>query len=90
MALPKIEMPKDEVDVQGTKVPVRGLSRAEVLEMHGCDGDLNKAEVVALVHGAGVTQEEAQDWRENTPADLVGLVLDRIVELSGLAPKANS
>lgn len=90
MGLPKIALPKDEVDLDGTKVPVRGLSRAEVLEMGTYGEDISKAETIALMYGCGVTEEEAQQWREDTPADAVGLVLDRIVELSGLAPKAES
>lgn len=90
MSLPKVELPTGEVDIQGTKVPVRGLSRVEVLEMGQHEDDIGKAEAIALMYGAGVTLEEAQSWRENTPADQVGIVLDKIVELSGLGPKVKS
>lgn len=85
MSLPKVEMPKDEVDVQGNKVPVRGLSRAEFLKIsQDSDGDVESAEIACLALGAGVSADEAKEWRENAPAGDVGRVLDRIAELSGV------
>ena len=84
--LPKIELPTDVVDLHGTKVEVRGLSRSEFLHMaKEAEGDVETAEILALAAGAGCTVEEAKEWRENSPSGDVGKVLDRISELSGMS-----
>lgn len=85
MGLPIVEMPTDEVDIQGTKVPVRGLSRSEFVDLtKRADGDAEVAEIGALALGAGVSEEEAEAWRDSAPCGDVGRLLDRISELSGM------
>ena len=84
MALPKVSLPTDTVYVDGNKVEVRGLSRAEAMKLPTFAGDMDEAEAYILSVGAGVSIEDAKAWREDSPADAVGIVVDRIVELSGL------
>lgn len=85
MGLPKVELPTDKVEIDGEMVEVRGLSRTEFLGLSKrAAGDVEIAEVGALVLGCGVTEEEAAEWRATTPAGDVGRVLDRISELSGM------
>lgn len=84
MTLPVVALPTDVVVVADQEVKVRGLSRAEALRLQTFNGDLEEAENHILACGAGVTDEEAREWRHNTAADIVGPVIDRICELSGL------
>lgn len=75
----------------GVEVEIRGLSRAEARHLtsafrDGTDmGDVDGAEVWLLTTVMGWTETEATRWREETDADVVGLVIDGIVSLSGLA-----
>ncbi len=75
---------------KGQTVEIRGLSRAEARHLttafkDGTEtGDVDGAEIWLLVTVLGVTETEARLWREETDADIVGLVIDGIVSLSGL------
>lgn len=88
--LPNVPLPKDTVDVEGTKVEVRGLSRAEVLRLQTLSKDQDAAEVFLLAQGAGVSEDEAKAWHGATPVETVGAVLDRICELSGITGEGAS
>jgi hypothetical protein len=86
MALPVVSLPRDTVEVHGEKVEVRGLSRAEAFKLtQAFPGNPDAAEAFLIACGAGVTEDEARAWREATDPTSVGKVVDRIVELSGLA-----
>lgn len=84
MGLPKVALPTDIIEVAGEKVEVRGLSRSEVLKLSEYNGDPDAAENYILAIGANVSIEEATDWRNSVPADVVSPILERIVQLSGL------
>lgn len=84
MALPKFDIPRASVDVAGVAIEVRGLSRKEMHSLRDADDDLALAEATALACGADIPVEEAVEWLANTPSDLASLVLDKILELSGL------
>ena len=85
--LPVRALPTDTVDVDGTPVEVRALSRSEVLQFSNIaeGGDKDAADNFILEHGASVTAEEARSWRESVDAITGALVIDKILELSGLA-----
>lgn len=87
-SLPPVPLPTDTVNVAGVDVPVRGLSRSESLHITQMNGDIDAAETYLLARGAGVSEEDAKAWRDSAPADAVGAVVDRIVELSGLTEGA--
>ena len=95
MALPTQALPTATLTLGGVDFEVRGLSRAEALhftvgftedampDVQLADrGDL--AEVYLLVHGAGVTEEEATEWRQTAGFKDADVVLGKILELSGL------
>lgn len=88
MSLPVVALPTDVVAVAGAEVKVRGLSRAEALKIQTFTGDLDGAENHILACGTGVTEDEAAEWRANTPPDVAGAIVDRIIELSGLTEGA--
>lgn len=84
MALPPVTIPRATVKVGDDEVLVRGLSRAEAVHLQSFGSDLDAAENYVLCCGAGVSLEEAAAWRAASPAAVVGEVVDRIVDLSGL------
>lgn len=86
MSLPYVPLPTDVVQVAGQEVKVRGLSRAEVLAIQGRDYEWSDNYILAC--GAGVTEEEAREWRNAVPPDVGAAVVDRICELSGLVEGA--
>ena len=107
MALPIKALPTADVVIEGATVTVRGLSRAEAMKftagfteeaMPGVPmaARADAAEVWLLVHGAGVDETEAVEWRNATDLTTVGLLVDKIVELSalgqigGTSPQASS
>lgn len=85
MALPVKPLAKDTVDLDGDKVGIRSLSRAEAIKLateyqHNADA----AEIFMLVAGTGQSEEEVTNWRNATDAKTVGKVVDAIAALSGL------
>lgn len=94
MALPVKSLPRSVVTIEAdggpAEVPIRGLSRAEVLHLTTKyqDGtgtvDIDAAEVFILKCGAEVTEKEAKAFRDGSDAATVGTVLDAILALSGL------
>lgn len=88
MALPVKAPATDTVDLDGEKVEVRGLTRAEVIRLGSAyTNDADAAEVYLVACGTGVTEAEATEWRDATDAMSAGLVIDRIGELTGLRGK---
>jgi len=84
VSLPVVPLPTDIVSVGGAEVKVRGLSRSETIRLQDFAGNMDGAENHVLACGVGVTEDEAAEWRANTPPDVARIVLDRICELSGL------
>jgi hypothetical protein len=88
VSLPVVPLPTDIVAVAGHEVKVRGLSRAEAIKLATFGGDLDLVENFMVACGVGVTDDEAAEWRNTTPPDVVEPVLERIAELSGLVEGA--
>lgn len=86
MALPKYDLPTETFDLGGFKVEVRALSRAELIQAYNAvqAGDIDDGENVIVAFSTGVTVEEAAEWRNSTPAKIVGLLIDKINVLSGI------
>lgn len=89
MGLPVVPLPRDTVNVAGQDVEVRGLSRAEALRLRSLIEDEDAADAFVLQCGTGVSHDEAAAWREVTPLETVGLLVDRILELSALTGEAS-
>lgn len=88
MSLPVVKMPTAVVKIADLDVEVRGLTRAQALRIVTFKDDPDGAEAFVLACGAGVSEAEAQAWRESTPSDDVGLLVDKILEISGLTEGA--
>lgn len=100
MALPVKSLPRSvvtiEADAGPAEVPIRGLSRAEVLHLTTkyqdgtALGDIDAAEVFILKCGAEVSDEDAKAFRDGSDATTVGTVIDAILALSGLTKDGKS
>lgn len=82
--LPIRQLPRGEFHFKdGTVLPIRGLSRAEALQLRGLGDDLARLEVLSLVFATGATEEEALAWHSNTPNGEIAEIVDAIAKLSG-------
>lgn len=86
--LPVSPPPDDVVETPGGPVTVRGLSRREFVNLTSFAGDVEGAETFLLACGTGYSEEEVTKWRDASSAEAVGLVVDRISELSSLSEGA--
>lgn len=86
MSLPKIDLPRMMVDVAGTEMSVRGLTRSESLKVAELlnKGDQDAAENYGLSCGCDETEEDMRAWRNSVPSGAVQALVDAIAELSGL------
>jgi hypothetical protein len=86
MALPKKALPTTEVTLGSEVVTIRSLSRSEALRLTTSFKDnADGAENFVLACGAGVSEEEAEEWRNSTDPTTAGLVIDEILKFTGLA-----
>lgn len=91
MSLPKFPHRRQTVDIDGTFIEIRSLTRDEqaklqrVVESGRHWSDLEK-EVIA--YGTDSTLEEVADWYENTPGDICEAVSDAIRVLSKVSGEA--
>lgn len=85
MALPVPGLASGTVDIDGTAVPIRSLSRDEVVALSALREDTAAAEVLILSRACSITEDEARDWRMKVDAETAGLLLSEIAALSGLA-----
>ncbi len=80
-------LPHETVEVPGVgEVEVRGLSRAEVVQMQGC-GSADAMEDAVIAAGLvepKLTADEVRQWRQAASSDEVRPVSDAILRLSGL------
>jgi len=72
------------VDVAGTKIEVRSLSRAEQLKLTQYENDLDTAETVMIAMTTGFSEDEVRTWREETPGDVVNDLIEQIARISGV------
>lgn len=86
MGLPSIPLSRDVVRVGGEDLPIRSLSRDEAVRVVNFD-DAATAEVFVIACGTDTSEDEAGAWRKVTSSPNVNLLLDAVMELSGLVPK---
>jgi len=82
MGLPTPPLATGTVAIDGTDVPIRSLSRDEVVRL--ADLDTTAAEVLIIASGTGVPADEAEAWRKAVDATTARTLLDAIGVLSGL------
>lgn len=85
--LPIRQLPKGEFRFDdGTVLPIRGLSRAEALQLRALGDDVTAVEILCIRAATGATEEEAMAWHSATPNDEVERLVNEIAGLSGLNP----
>lgn len=84
MALPDVPLPTGTVEIAGTAVPIKSLSRTAVVSLSDLDGDSRAAEVLIVSKGTGVTDDEARAWLDSVDADTAGTLLEAVAVLSGI------
>ena len=85
MPLPAVPLDTGSVEVGGTDVAIRSLSRDEVVSLARFGDDTGSAEVFMLARACGITEDEAREWRTTVNAKTAGTLLGAIGRLSGLA-----
>lgn len=89
-SLLKARLPEADVDLPGVgTVRVRGLSRAEVLEIQKVAGSgtamLERRMIAVAMVAPRMSEGEVREWQEASPAGELEPVTDKIQELSGVA-----
>lgn len=84
MGLPQVTVQRSEVELPEGMVPVRGLNRAEVIEMAKLEGDIAAMEITLLKYGTESSQEEVEAWYHTAANDAVIKLVNEIGRLSGL------
>lgn len=82
--LPVVALATGSVDIDGTAVPIRSLSRDEVGVLATMAEDTAAAEAFTIAKGTGVTEAAAQEWRKSVSAKTATTLLTAIAVLSGL------
>jgi hypothetical protein len=91
MPLPVKPLPTGEVEIEGQKVPIRGLSRREAIAVGQLGRDsIDAAEVLILTAGTGCTEAEATAWRDAVDMVTGSLLIDAIVGLSAMESDGTS
>lgn len=85
--LPIRQLPKGEFRFDDeTSMPIRGLSRAEALQLRALGDDVTAIEILCIKAATGANDEEAAAWHSATPNDEVERLVNEIARLSGLDP----
>jgi len=82
--LPRPELATGSIDVAGQPVTFRSLSRTEALQLHTFAADPDGAEDFLIATACGLSIEYVHEWRAAVDWDVVGPLVDAIIELSGL------
>jgi hypothetical protein len=83
----KPRLPEADVDVPGVgTVRVRGLNRAEAIQVQGAKGiEATERKILALgMVDPTMTEAEAGQWQKASPGNEIDIVTTRIAELSGM------
>lgn len=89
MALPVLPLPTATVEIAGQPVPIKALSRADVVRLTTeFRGRPVEAETFILVQGASVSGEEATSWLNSTGTEEARDLVDKILVLSNVVRQA--
>jgi hypothetical protein len=86
----KARLPEADVELPIGTVRVRGLSRAEAIEVGAIDGIAAKERLMLALGMVEptLTEEEAGRWQAAAAFDEIDPVSNKIAELSGMTPGA--
>lgn len=91
MTLPSKPLPTGSVTIAGTEVPIRALSRSEVLRLRSFEDNEDAAEPFVVSCATGVSVEEATAWLGSIDVVTGGALIEAVFKLTGLAdPQAGS
>ncbi|HEX7277780.1 MAG TPA: hypothetical protein VF244_10440 [Acidimicrobiales bacterium] len=89
MSLPIYACAHEDVTLpDGQVVPVRGLSRAEAIQVRAAAPDNAAMEKLTLSAGLDASADDIDAWYATTPTSVVEQLVDTIVRLSGLDPQS--
>jgi len=83
--LPVVPLATGSVEVGGADVPIRSLSRSEVVGLTKYGDDTTSAEVFMVAKSCGLSEDEARAWLDATDAATAGELLKAIARISGIA-----
>lgn len=87
MSLPKVPPVREAVEVDGTFIEIRSLTRAEAMRFAQMTEDGARGpdlEVAVLAAATDTDPDDTRSWYDNTPTNVVDVVLDAIKRLSKL------
>lgn len=83
--LPVRQLPQGEFRFDdGVVMPIRGLSRAEAIQIRELEDDAAAIEILCIKASTGATEEEAKAWHSVTPNSDIERLINEIAKLSGL------
>ena len=85
MPLPIIPLPSSTVEVNGSPVTFRSLSRSEALKLRGMQGREDEAEVMIVAWACDTSEDDARLFLSSTTVEEAGKLSDAILIFSGLA-----
>lgn len=86
--LPAVPLGTGTAEVAGSEVPIRSLSRAEVLRMRALV-DSGDSEAFVIARGTGCTDDEAAAWLDSTDNDTAKALVEAILSMSGFRRPAD-
>jgi len=90
VTLPAVPLATGTVDVAGSPVAIRSLSRSAVIALSGFD-DTTAAEAHIVSKGTGATEDEARAWLDSVDAKTGDALLTAIAIISGIRkPRAEA
>lgn len=85
MGLPIIQLPSEDfVFSNGETIRIRGLSRAEAIQVASLIGDIAELERKAISCATQVSEAEVTTWHSSTPQADVENLVNAISRISGL------
>ena len=85
MGLPVLQVPRDKFELPtGEFVEVRGLSRAEALQVRAVSPDVEAVEKLCLGFALDVSPEDVDEWYATAPSSVVEDLVNVVARLSGL------
>lgn len=84
MTLPSKPLPTGSVTIAGTEVPIRALSRTEVVRLRTFEGNEVEAEPFVVACATGETDEAARVWLGSVDVETGGELIDAVLRLTGL------
>lgn len=83
--LPSVPLGTGSVEIAGTDVPIRSLSRSEVVSLVTFADDTTAAEAFMVSKSCGLSADDARAWLDSVDASTAGELLKAIARISGIA-----